>query len=193
MIKTVSFGEYEQDGNVLNGKEPIEWIVLDEQDDKKLVISKYGLEYPRYNEEYTAVTWETCSLRTWLNKTFLNAAFSEEEQAGILWTTVTPDENPDYSTFAGNATYDRVFLLSIDEVNRYFSSDYAKRGKATNSAKNGESGTKKCRWWLRTPGHDSTYVAVVEFDGTLEKSGHVVNNSIVAVRPAMWIDSNSTD
>ena len=68
----VSFGKYEQDNNTSNGKEKIEWLVLEVKDGKALVISKYALDCKPYNTSSTNVTWETCSLRNWLNNDFIN-------------------------------------------------------------------------------------------------------------------------
>ena len=79
----IKFGHYEQDGNTSYGKEEIEWEVLKVESDRVLVVSKYALDCKPYNTEYTDVTWETCSLRQWLNSTFLNTAFSAEEQKKI--------------------------------------------------------------------------------------------------------------
>ena len=63
----VTFGAYEQDNNTSNGKEKIEWIVLATEGDKSLVISKYILDCQPYNTSRAEVTWEICTLRTWLN------------------------------------------------------------------------------------------------------------------------------
>lgn len=76
----VSFGKYEQDNNTSNGKEKIEWLVLEVKDGKALVISKYALDCKPYNTSSTNVTWETCSLRNWLNNDFINSAFSATEK-----------------------------------------------------------------------------------------------------------------
>ena len=108
--ETVLFGSYEQDGDAANGKEPIEWLVLAQDGDKALLLSKYALDHQSFMPFYEPVTepftWESCSLRQWLNSTFLNAAFSAEEQSRLLTTTVT-----DYTAYAlsedpwaGNAT-----------------------------------------------------------------------------------------
>ena len=81
----IVFGRYEQDNDLGNGPEPIEWIVLDTQDGKALLLSKYGLDAVPYNDDNnSAGTWETCTLRTWLNDTFLNAAFTQEEVEASL-------------------------------------------------------------------------------------------------------------
>ena len=119
----VSFGKYEQDNNTSNGKEKIEWLVLEVKDGKALVISKYALDCKPYNTSSTNVTWETCSLRNWLNNDFINSAFSATEKTMIPSVKVSADKNPDYSTSSGKATQDRLFLLSVKEMNKYLSSN----------------------------------------------------------------------
>ena len=181
----VTFGAYEQDNDEENGKEPIEWIVLDVQDGKSLVISKYALDCQPYNTEYIAVTWETCSLRTWLNGTFLKKAFSAEEQARIPTVTVTDDKNPVYGTDPGKNTQDRVFLLSIPEAEKYFASDQERQCKPTAYA----VGLRAlCWWWLRSPGDSSNSAAIVLDEGPAFVGGRRVSIQNCAVRPALWID-----
>ena len=192
--QTITFGSYEQDNNTSNGKEAIEWIVLDIQDGKALVISKYALDSKPFNETPTSVTWETCTLRTWLNDDFLNSAFSESEKSKIPTVTVSADKNPDYRTKPGNATQDQIFLLSITEANKYFSSDSARECQPTAYAKahgawTSSSGT--CRWWLRSPGYSQNYAADVDYGGDVDYSGSYVYGSDYAVRPALWIDLES--
>ncbi len=187
----ITFGRYEQDNNTSNGKEDIEWLVLDKKDGKALVISKYALDCQPYNTSYTDVTWETCSLRKWLNGTFLSTAFSENEKEMIPTVTVSADKNPEYSTNPGNATQDKVFLLSITEVNKYFSSDSARRCKATAYADAlgaYVAGNGNCWWWLRSPGHLQGTAAYVNYGGNVYGDGNGVNRSDSAVRPALWID-----
>ncbi|MBQ9415835.1 MAG: toll/interleukin-1 receptor domain-containing protein [Clostridia bacterium] len=191
----VVFGSYEQDNNTSNGKENIEWLVLAKEGNKALVISKNALDCQEYNTSDTSVTWETCSLRKWLNGTFIRAAFNSDEQNMIPNTTVTADKNPSYSTSPGNNTTDKVFLLSITEVNQYLSSVFARWRGATEYAKaqgaytNINSG--RCEWWLRSPGRNSLYAACVNIDGYVSYAGHDVNDSDCAVRPALWINLGS--
>lgn len=185
----VKFGEYEQDNDTSNGKEDIEWLVLAKENSNVLLISKKALDCKSYNTIEMDVTWETCSLRTWLNGHFLNDAFTKEEQAIINTTDVTADENPDYDTDPGNDTKDKVFLLSIEEANKYFGNDSERKYIPTsyvlaneNSLKNGNN------WWaLRTPGQSQNHVAGVVGDGYFSKSGAWVDNSHTLVRPAIWI------
>lgn len=116
----VTFGTYEQDGDESNGLEPIEWEVLDINDNGMLLVSKYVLDAQPYNIEFTEVTWETCTLRNWLNNDFLNAAFNSSEQSRINTTYVVNADNSLFGTEAGNDTYDKIFCLSMDEILRYY-------------------------------------------------------------------------
>ena len=188
---TVFFGAYEQDNNTSNGKEDVEWLVLEVKDGKALVVSKYALDCKQYNTSNTNVTWETCTLRKWLNTDFINSAFSSDEKAKIPTVTVSADENPDYSTNPGNATQDQVFLLSITEANKYFGSDSARQCKPTDYAfANGayvNSVNGNCWWWLRSPGVTQDSAAYVHSSGDVYEPGSDVDIGTSAVRPAMWI------
>ena len=166
----IEFGNYEQDNNISNGKENIEWFVLEKQDDKVLVISKYGLDAKPYNTEDEDVTWETCSLRSWLNNEFTNNAFSEDEKVLL----------------SSNYTQGKVFILSTAEANKYLISSSVKLCKSTTYADaNGVYvyGDGNCQWWVRSLGYRQAYTA----SGGL----YNVNYGKIAVRPAMWIDLNS--
>ena len=194
---TVFFGAYEQDNNISNGKEDIEWLVLAKEDNRLLVISQYTLDCQRYNTEYANVTWENCTLRKWLNEDFLNSTFSDGEKAMIPTLTVSADKNPDYSTEPGNATQDKVFLLSITEANRYFKTDeermcvptaYAKANGAYMSSSYTKGGIATCWWWLRSPGLLQHLAADVYRDGGVISRGYSINNGHGGVRPAMWIE-----
>ncbi len=190
----VWFGSYEQDNDTSNGKEDIEWLVLDKQDNKLLLLSRYGLDAQPYNTEWTDITWENCTLRKWLNNDFINAAFSADEKAMIPTVTVSADKNPEYSTNPGNATQDQVFLLSITEANKYFNSDGASRCEPTDYAvANGawESDSGNCWWWLRSPGDTQGSAASVDYGGDVHERGDYVGSGVSAVRPALWINLES--
>ena len=191
----VFFGKYEQDNNTSNGKEDVEWLVLEVKDGKTLVISKYALDCKQYYTSETDVTWETCTLRKWLNNDFLGAAFSAEEKAMIPTVTVSADKNPEYSTNPGNSTQDQVFLLSITEANKYFSVDSARQCKPTEYAvANGahvDSDNSNSWWLLRSPGIYQYLAAFVHTNGVVFEVGIHVDIDSLAVRPALWIDLNS--
>lgn len=198
---TITFGAYEQDNNTSNGKEAIEWTVLDKDGMSLLLISKQALDCQQYNTSYTDVTWESCSLRKWMNGTFLNKAFNAEEQAQIQNTTVSADKNPEYNTNPGNATTDKVFLLSINEVEKYFNSDEARKcaptayakaqGAYTSDIYKTASGAATCWWWLRSPGDIQYNPASVNHDGSVYYLGYFVSYAHDAVRPALWINLDS--
>ncbi len=190
----VAFGAYEQDNNTSNGKEEIEWLVLDKQDNKVLVISKFALDCQKYNTSYRDVTWEKCSLRKWLNSDFVNSAFSANEKAMIPAVAVAAHKNPDYGTNPGKTTQDQVFLLSIQDTNKYFSADSARQCKPTAYAVASgaiKSNSGNCWWWLRSPGDVEGNAAIVYSGGGISEGGSVVNHDLGAVRPALWIDLNS--
>ena len=119
--ESVWFGIYPQEAD--GTKKPIEWIVLSIKDDRALLLSKYILEGKKYNEEDISVTWETSDIRRWLNKEFYDTAFNNIEQQKVLKTLVETEDNPDYETDGGNNTEDKVFLLSLEEVQRFFIAD----------------------------------------------------------------------
>ena len=194
---TIKFGFYEQDNNTSNGKEEIEWTVLAVNGSKALIISKYALDRKSYNIIKTSTTWEECSLRTWLNETFYNAAFSAYHQKVIISSAVTADRNPSCSTPPGNDTTDKVFLLSIIEANKYFESDEARKCAPTDyavaqGAYTNDSyivdGRPACWWWLRSPGYYYFIAAGVGNDGAVDRNGDDVSSGQGTVRPALWID-----
>lgn len=119
-MDTVTFGSYPQSDASGNTKELIEWIVLDRQGDKTLLLSKYILDCKCYNNKFEDVTWETSSLRNWLNSDFYDNAFNGSEQEKIQTTNVITNNNIFRGTKGGNNTQDKIFSISIEEVRRYF-------------------------------------------------------------------------
>ncbi len=195
---SVFFGSYEQDNDTSNGKEDIEWIALAKEGNKALIISRYALDCKLYHMSMSDVTWETCSLREWLNGPFLDA-FGVEVRNSIIDTTVTADKNPSYSTSPGNDATDKVFLLSVAEVDKYFSSDEARKCTPTDYAnaqgvwmsRSDSTGGRAACWWLRSPGSLSDHAALVHGSGYVDINGRGVFNILGGVRPALWIDLGS--
>jgi len=196
--KTIKFGFYEQDKKTLNGKEEIEWLVLAVDGKKALLISKYALDCQRYHTSDTDITWETCSLRKWLNDTFMNEAFGEDHKKMIAVTNVTADKSLLFLTNPGKATKDKMFILSISEMERYFSTTESRRCAPTAYAI--KQGVKKsrvfkvdgkgtCWWWLRTPGITQKNASYVTNSGIY--SGYKLKEDNNGVRPVMWINLNS--
>ena len=196
---TATFGSYEQDNNSGNGKEKLEWTILDVQGNKALIITKNVLEFQRYYPNLqSAVTWENSSLRSWMNNTFKNTAFSSGEQASICATTLSNGSNSVYGTNGGGNTTDYIFALSASEAEKYFCTDesrmagstaYALNGGSDSALHNGVLGTSY--WWLRSPGINTYSAMYAHYTGSLRYDGMAVANTIVGVRPAMWVETSA--
>lgn len=187
----ITFGNYWQGKDESDGKQPVEWQVLDVKDGKALVISKYGLINHVYNKEHTRVTWETCTLRKWLNDTFIKDIFSAEEMKAVTLSDVSADKNPRYNTNQGNDTKDKLFLLSIKEVEQYFVSNEKRLCKPTKYAVYNGADKDSCGhgwWWLRSAGDDSRNAAFVDLGGSVCCNGNIVFSFISSVRPAFWLN-----
>ncbi len=185
----VTFGAYEQDADTENGPEPIEWVVLDAQKNKVLLISRYVLDGRKYGNRNGSSAWSSAPLRKWLNETFLKKAFTKEEQKKILTSYVKADKNPDYKAKPGSSVKDKIFLLSIVEAKKYMPSSADRRCEGTAYAFSRLEYTGvmgRCDWWLRSPGINKWHAAYVLEHGGIFSSGVVVECPI-GIRPAMWI------
>ena len=106
-----------------------------------MLISEYALDCKPYDENGESVTWETCSLRQWLNSVFLDTAFTEEEKEMIQVSQLKNEGNPEYGIECESAiedaaeeiTEDKEFLLSIQEAQRYFAGNVNRKCKPTES------------------------------------------------------------
>ena len=191
----VKFGKYEMDNVMDNGKEEIEWLVLDVLDGKVLLLSKYALEYKSYiNHSKENVTWEKSTLREWLNNDFFNQAFTEEEQSVIFKALIDNSYSQRFSGWTisgGMNTEDYIFLLSYAEANKYldvtYDAYYNSKAIARNTAyaKATEWYIEDVSsWWLRSPGAYQNHVAVVNSKGTLSDEFATFSASC---RPALWL------
>lgn len=124
------FGHYMQ-SNASGEMEPIKWRVLAVNGKDVFLVADKNLDLMPYNMTADAVSWETCTLRSWLNgygktnnlcgndysgKGFINLAFTEEEQKAILVTELVNNGNPKAKISGGNNTKDKVFILSYEDV-----------------------------------------------------------------------------
>ena len=122
----VLFGSYEQDGNIQNGKEPIEWLLLCRDDNKALLVSKHILDYMEYSVSLDRhITWKESSLRAYANNSFYNSAFGDKDKLVILSNKYMNYDNPVYSSSEESETIDKVAILSFDEIMKYFDIDYS--------------------------------------------------------------------
>lgn len=195
----VTFGSYEQNGIINDGPEPIEWIVLDRQDNKILVLSRYCLE----RSQFGASTWEKSTIRAWLNSDFVSTSFTTEERFRICLTTLENNPNTLYNTYGGAATEDEVFLLSDEELKQYIS-EYENRITTRTQYSyqkyydhcmdvfgpnllNPPEPDEYVTWWLRSVGEQLCIDNVSAATGSISNSG-VDYDFSMDIRPAMWID-----
>lgn len=150
----------------------MEWRVLDKQDGKVLLLKDNALGSTSFDESGKNTTWESSSVRKWLNGEFLTENFSKEEQDNVLETSVKNSPNPTYNTSAGKDTQDKLFLLSCNEVTKY---------------QDGIHKTDSC-WWLRTPGAFKNSMSFVYRDKTVMDYGYDVTNTKITVKPALWVN-----
>ena len=190
--ETIEFGNYpqEEDGT----EKPIEWIVMKNEGNQVLLLSKYVLDAKPYNEGWESVTWQTSDIRQWLNNEFYTTAFNKSEKAKIQTSLIKNEDNSENGTSGGNDTEDKVFLLSEKEAETLFSNDEERIAKATEYAE--KSGVyvneeKAVLWWLRSPGCSRDYAAEVSYYGWINRSGCDVNSYDVGVRPALHLNLQS--
>ncbi len=191
----VSFGRFEQDNNLKNGKEAIQWRVLDVDDETALLISEVVLALRPYHSQVQPVNWDMCSLRSWLNQDFYENAFTGSERKSIALTRLINDDTPtNYYTDDGKVTEDYVFLLRSEDLPRYFPRTPDLKTAASEVVnelrKNEPFGTNYyTTWWLRSLGTDTFKAAVVEIDGTLKLSTSI-DSAYVGVRPVIRVYLN---
>lgn len=177
---TIAFGKYNQNGSEADGPEPIEWIVLDKQDGKLLLLSRYIL----FEGKSAGKEWIINDLRKSLNAEFHSAAFLPEEQNRIC-------ETPIVSSYHATPIYDKIFLLSEEEVEKYLPTDDSRNCGFQYSTKDGGS------WWLRSCYEVETeQKRILRRQIVVTQTGsfdfHTFNTSSATIssgiRPAMWVE-----
>lgn len=192
----IFFGHYEQDNDLTNGPEEIEWRVLKVDGDEALLISQYALDSKPYNEKYAVAMWSTCTLRTWLNTDFYDAAFTDEEKQCIV--------TRELENWKDVSTEDAVFLLDNDEAKTLFANHadrmtmptaYAIAQGAWQSQKYGPG---NAQWWLRSHSweekHRAAYVA--GSGGVMTCGGNSmgrVDHTRLSVRPAIYVKTEALE
>lgn len=215
----VFFGNYFQSNGTT--KDPVKWRVLSNAGGQLFLLSDQNLDALQYHTEQEDVTWETSTIRSWLNgydasantggsngidytgDNFLNTAFSAKEQTAIAETNVVNDDNDetgaDIPIDAGDDTTDRIFLLSLTETyNKKYFPNYCFSTNTAYVADGGKFGYsmygvgESDSWWLRSPGSYRWYAAFIEWeDGSSVSDGNPVNNESTAVRPAFNLNLSS--
>ena len=203
-MREIAFGRYPQDPeryengkriSIVDGKpqfnpleeQPIEWLVVSEDEEKMLLVSKHILECLPFNDwDAFDVSWGNCTLRAWMNggfkydeKSFADY-FTEEEKSNVL-----PHEE----------TGDSFFLLSLEEVLMFLPSNRERAAALTANAAFRLPETFKtlreggnCSWWLRTASDEADrFTMIVNKEGMYSRHGEKNNMKGIGVRPAVWI------
>ena len=199
----LEIGDTVEEGNY-NG-DPILWRVIGKDGDRVLLITEYVIDAKAFNDWAANVTWESCTLRAYLNEEehphpqygwdmpisghmhFMSGA------AGYfvpLDTYCASSENPHYAVPGGSATTDTFFLLSYEEVRKYMPTEESRRAYPTpralsNGIRTDEQGYAS--WWLRTPGVSAAYTCNIFYNGEIMTGGTRVQREYRGLRPAVWV------
>lgn len=205
--------------------EPLKWRVLSVSEDGKeaFVMADKILGGKAFHSNYSetvttdTVTWENSDVREWLNHTFMETAFSEEEQEAIATTEI---DNLSYSSYYGGdledgtPTEDRIYLPSLDDmvnreygfVNNFnptddptlkgFSATQTRQADSTDFAQWGEEGYKAKGYLLRTPGAFQGYILRTEDDGEIPTDrifSTTADDEGHGIRPVLHLDLTKTE
>lgn len=201
-LDSISFGRYEQDNNLGNGKEGIEWIILKKENGHAMLMSKYVLDCQQYNNVKTEMYWAISSLRNWLNNYFYDEAFNSNEKALIPQVTVINEGNMKWQLSASEDTSDYVYLLSERECVEFFgepsstnqivelstnATDYAKSLGVYVEKEPGQWYNGNSTFWLRSPGNMKNRAGNVTYCGYFYQDGNSVDFKLNGVRPIIWV------
>lgn len=204
--------EYMLCGENLYTVEPIRWYQLAEEGSESILISLNVIDGGRlYSDLYGECTWATSSMRAWLNGTeaydiengekydehlnFLNRAFDKDAIANIKEVENKCKHNDTYDTQEGEATKDLVYLLSVDEFNKYFTSDSEINSMAFSTdyaiARGVVAGNhNESNWWLRDPGAN-LFMIGVDRTGKISTGGFSIQDKEVGIRPVIKVATSA--
>ena len=221
MADNILFNEYSSKINNINIETKkmgnYEWLEIKRTSTKSLYLSRYIIDIRKYHNSELPITWEQSDIRMWLNTDFYNE-FSAEEKSKICDTNLITNNNPEYFTDAGKDTIDKCFLLSFEEIIKFFSdinfsnqtqdllfkntnnyslSAQVNMTKEKINVANERSGLDysminghSIGWWLRTPGANQKRTVRINCNGDIRLYGREVNRNLVGVRPAIWVKNN---
>ena len=151
--------------NVIFGN--FHWLILENDGDKVLLVKSEPINGLAYNEGNEATTWSECTLREYLNGSFLDGTFSLNMQKKILDTNIKVENN---STKAGKDTVDKIFMLNGSQAEQYeeILSNYLRD------------------WWLIGPGNSENTAQYVSY-GKVMDYGYIVTDTNIHIRPALWV------
>ena len=153
--------------------EPIHWRVMDMRGRLRMLTTEKSLIRRPYHDRVEDATWQQCDLRKWLNGPFLNSCFSPLERRHIVPTKIPNPRNPKFYSDAGQDTMDKVSVMNIEEVERYFPEPERRAGDGW--------------WWVRCPGSNLFSAVAVYEDGSIYYAGIHIDYAQGGVRPVIWV------
>ncbi len=193
----VFMGKYRQTTSLDSEETPLEWVIVDVQDNMALLLSKKCIDIKAFDQSVNplqkAIPWRDSSLRKWLNGFFFEHVFAQYEKQYICESEISNAGNYDSGAGGTEETFDRVFLLSATEAENYFLTNQDRIALGTeflcaqNMSDDCENGVM---WWLRSPGYYDYRASIVYENGAIDYHGFAANRNSVAIRPAMWIRFN---
>ena len=177
------FDYQDASGYRLGNEIPMKWRILDYDPDngKVLLVSDYILMDKPFNDQWDFIVWEESTIRKWLNEDFYKKSFSSEEKKLILKTKIKNAKNDIYGTGSGKDTSDRIFLLSLAEVDKYFDGHRSLRNHVA-SLKYYNEANGRC--WLRTAGEYSSNAVTFGSYTLLEGESLYIERGVL---PALWL------
>lgn len=195
------FGHYEQDNNTQNGEEKLEWIVLEKQYGRLLLISKYILDFVPYDTAHSVYDsrWGISTLRQWLNDDFYNSAFSKSEKE-MICNSLIINEYPTTEADA-SVTYDNIYVLNQKEFDTlFYDIPDGKTSPVTPYAmmKSGldpDDGYTETEWWARGYLENYTDLLVDRPASALRLAddANSPEDSSIGVRPVLWVQAELPD
>lgn len=181
----IEFGQFPID--LTYELKPIKWKMIAKEKDRALLITSYGLIGIMHEEGYLG-TWENSKIRRFLNRDFYNLAFSPVEKRQIMQSRLENKGQKKLRRPDGEKTRDKVFMLSLEEVEQYLTGDLEsiRKSKKTKYALSKASLERAERsfWYTRTGGPVG-HAKINCDDGEVDYAGNAYSNDVV--RPAIWV------
>ncbi len=184
----VTFGKYFIDDT--GELDDLKWIVIDEEDDKIFLFSKNIIDCIIYP-----------TLETYIENDFYNIAFDDMEKGRILLTQSKGSINEVYGTMIFGKSDRHVFLLTKEDVDKYFGDDtkvtypfvlgvgtkYAYSKGLSKIRLNDTLDIYTSSYWIEGAGAEEDFRQVVSYSGKVLIDGYYNLRTDCGFRPAIWV------
>ena len=190
----IDLGHYEQDGDINNGKEEVDWIMLDINEERALLLSRFILDVRAYNNKNQNLSWEKSTLRKWLNKEFWEECFNQDEQNCILITEIDNSDEATNKQKKVKRTKDGVFLLSASEIQKYYPNMSDRKSKVSTYVKNVDKPfifDGYSSYYLRTARNKNKKPDVAYIQASTGVMSYNKGTDKIGIRPAVWVNTSA--